>query len=123
MTNEQGSFFEEYDVFSRKTPTGPVQYQFNLLAPNEEMAMMMAQENFMRREAVADIWVVKTSSIRKMTHEEKQTLVRLDNKDYRTTKGYGYLKKKWRQYEQEMLDEKEIMSWAGGVKDVKRGNG
>ncbi len=119
MTNNQGGFFEEYDVFSRKTPTGPVQYQFNLLAPNEEMAMMMAQENFMRREAVADIWVVKTSSIRKMTHEEKQTLVRLDNKDYRTTKGYGYLKKKWRQYEQEMLDEKEIMSWAGGVKDVK----
>ena len=123
MTNNQSSFFEEYDVFSRKTPTGPVQYQFNLLAPNEEMAMMMAQENFMRREAVADIWVVKTSSIRKMTHEEKQTLVRLDNKDYRTTKGYGYLKKKWRHYEQEMLDEKEIMSWAGGVKDVKRGNG
>lgn len=123
MTNNQSSFFEEYDVFSRKTPTGPVQYQFNLLAPNEEMAMMMAQENFMRREAVADIWVVKTSSIRKMNHEEKQTLVRLDNKDYRTTKGYGYLKKKWRHYEQEMLDEKEIMSWAGGVKDVKRGNG
>ena len=123
MTNDQGSFFEEYDVFSRKTPTSPVQYQFNLLAPNEEMAMMMAQENFMRREVVADIWVVKTSSIRKMTHEEKQTLGRLDNKDYRTTKGYGYLKKKWRQYEQEMLDEKEIMSWAGGVKNVKRGNG
>lgn len=119
MTNEQGSFYEEFDVFSRKTPTGPVQYQFNLLAPNEEIALMMAQENFMRREAVADIWVVKSKNIRKMTHEEKQTLTRLDNKDYRTTKGYGYLKKKWRHYEQEMLDEKEIMSWAGGVKNVK----
>jgi ring-1,2-phenylacetyl-CoA epoxidase subunit PaaB len=54
-----------------------------------------------------------------MTSEEKKTLQRLDNKDYRTTKGYGYLKKKWRKYEQEMLDEKEIMSWAGGVKNGK----
>ena len=48
-----------------------------------------------------------------MDAEEKMTLGRLDNKDYRTTKGYGYLKKKWRQYEQQMLDEKEILSWGG----------
>ena len=41
-----------------------------------------------------------------MTYEEKKTLQRLDNKDYRTTKGYGYLKKKWRKYEQEMLGRK-----------------
>ena len=51
--------------------------------------------------------------IKKMNDEEKMTLNRLENKDYRTTKGYGYLKKKWRQYEQEMLDEKEILSWGG----------
>lgn len=119
MAIGQDSFYEEFDVFSRKTPTGPMQYQYNLLAPNEEIAMMMAQENFMRRETVSDIWVVRSRNIRKMNSEEKQTLTRLDNKDYRTTKGYGYLKKKWRHYEQEMLDEKEIMSWAGGVKDAK----
>ena len=29
------------------------QHQFSLLAPNEEMALVMAQENFMRREPVA----------------------------------------------------------------------
>jgi len=49
-----------------------------------------------------------------LSPDEKQMLQRLDNKDYRTTKGYGYLKKKWRHYEQQMLDEKEIMSWQGG---------
>lgn len=112
-----GDFFEEFEVFSRKTQTSPVQYHFSLLAPNEDIAILMAQENFMRRESVNDIWVVKSQNIRKMTPEEKKTLQRLDNKDYRTTKGYGYLKKKWRKYEQEMLDEKEIMSWAGGVKN------
>ncbi|NHM31068.1 1,2-phenylacetyl-CoA epoxidase subunit PaaB [Neobacillus terrae] len=106
-------FYEEYEVFSRRSDTAPMLYQFSLLAPNEELALIMAQENFMRREPASDIWVVKRSNIRKMTLEEKETLKRLDNKDYRNTKGYGYLKKKWRQYEQGMLDEKEIMSWGG----------
>ncbi len=94
----------------------PLQHQFSLLAPNHEIALVMAQENFMRREPVSDIWVVKRSDIRMMTEDEKASLQRLDNKDYRTTKGYGYLKKKWRQYEQQMLDEKEILSWKGEIR-------
>lgn len=110
--SEKG-FYQEFEVFSKRTDTSPMQYQFSLLAPNHELALVMAQENFMRREPVADIWVVKRDDVRKMTLEERQTLQRLDNKDYRNTKGYGYLKKKWRHYEQEMLDEKEILSWGG----------
>ncbi|MFS0645867.1 1,2-phenylacetyl-CoA epoxidase subunit PaaB [Siminovitchia sp. 179-K 8D1 HS] len=115
MKNKQ-TFYQEFEVFSKRTPTSPFQHQFCLLAPNEEMAMVMAQENFMRREPVADIWVVKRSYIRKLEPDEKKMLERLDNKDYRTTKGYGYLRKKWRQYEQKMLDEKEIFSWGGDKK-------
>lgn len=110
---EFSGFYQEFEVFSRKSDSAPLQYQFSLLAPNQELALVLAQENFMRREPVADIWVVRCDNIRKMTGEEKQSLPRLDNKDYRTTKGYGYLKKKWRQYEQGMLDEQEIMSWGG----------
>ncbi|KAB2337694.1 1,2-phenylacetyl-CoA epoxidase subunit B [Cytobacillus depressus] len=108
-------FYEEFEVFSKRTDTSPLQYQFSLLAPNDEIALVMAQENFMRREPVADIWVINRSHIRKMSPEEKLALKRLDNKEYRNTKGYGYLRKKWRQYEQGMLDEKEILSW-GGIK-------
>lgn len=44
-----------------------MQHQFSLLAPNHELAMIMAQENFMRREPVSDIWVVKRSDVRMMT--------------------------------------------------------
>jgi ring-1,2-phenylacetyl-CoA epoxidase subunit PaaB len=110
---QEKTFYQEYEVFSKRTPTSTFQYQFSLLAPNEEMALVLAQENFMRREPVTDIWVVNRKHIRKMNAEEKLTLRRLDNKDYRTTKGYGYLKKKWRHYEQEILDEKEILSWGG----------
>ncbi len=106
-------FYQEYEIFSKRTPSSAFQHQFSLLAPNEDMAFIMAQENFMRREPVADIWIVNRKHIKKMNDEEKMTLNRLENKDYRTTKGYGYLKKKWRQYEQEMLDENEILSWGG----------
>ncbi|MBU8878665.1 1,2-phenylacetyl-CoA epoxidase subunit B [Bacillus sp. FJAT-29790] len=116
---DSAGFYQEFEVFSKRTDTSPLQYQFSLLAPNKDLALVMAQENFMRREPVADIWVVKRSDIRKMSLEEKHSLKRLDNKDYRNTKGYGYLKKKWRQYEQEILDEKEIMSWGGLNKSEK----
>ncbi|MCG1021030.1 1,2-phenylacetyl-CoA epoxidase subunit PaaB [Sutcliffiella horikoshii] len=109
-------FYKEFEVFSKRTHTAPMQYQFSLLAPNEEIALVMAQENFMRREPAVDIWVVQRRDIRKMSQEERQSLQRIDNKDYRNTKGYGYLKKKWRHYEQGMLDEQEIMSWGGKKK-------
>ncbi|RDI47980.1 1,2-phenylacetyl-CoA epoxidase subunit PaaB [Falsibacillus pallidus] len=111
-------FYQVFEVFSKRTPSANFQHQFSLLAPNREMAFVMAQENFMRREPVVDIWVVKRDDIRMMEPDERASLQRLDNKDYRTAKGYGYLKKKWRQYEQQMLDEKEIMSW-GELKSEK----
>jgi len=114
-------FYEVFEVFSKRTETASMQYQFSLLAPNHEMAVVMAQENFMRREPVFDIWVVKRSDIRKLTEEERDALQRLDNKDYRTAKGYGYLKKKWREYEQKFFDEKEILSW-GEVTNDKSSN-
>lgn len=111
MTNNT-TFYKEFEVFSRRTSTSAFQHQFSLLAPNEDMAMIMAQENFMRREPVADIWVVNREYIRGLDQEERNIVNRIDNKDYRNTKGYGYLKKKWRFYEQKMFDEKEILSWA-----------
>lgn len=117
MSTQEKSFYKEYEIFSRKSNKLPLQHQFSLLAPNEEMAIMMAQENFMRREEAVDIWVVEREDIRFMTEEERTQLTkRLDNKDYRNTKGYGYLRKKWREKEKEldMLDEEEIMSWSKG---------
>lgn len=116
--NENG-FYEVFEVFSKRSHTSPMQYQFSLLAPNHEMAFIFAQENFMRREPVVDLWVVKRSDIRKMTEAERDMLERIDNKTYRLTKGYGYLRKKWRDYEQRMFDEKEIFSW-GETGDDKR---
>lgn len=107
-------YYEEYEVFSRKTLAAPFQHQFSLLAPNHELALVMAQENFMRREIVADIWVVNRKHIHGLDQEGRKSLQRLDNKNYRKTKGYGYLNKKWQEKGQQALDNKEIMSWGEG---------
>ncbi|BBW96390.1 1,2-phenylacetyl-CoA epoxidase subunit PaaB [Geobacillus icigianus] len=115
MAGKEQGFYQVFEVFSRKAPDAPMQHQFSLLAPNEEIALVMAQENFMRREPVADLWVVKRDYIRRMSEDEKAALKRLDNKDYRLTRGYGDLKKRWRKYEQQALDEKEILSWKGEI--------
>ncbi|TMW73056.1 1,2-phenylacetyl-CoA epoxidase subunit PaaB [Alteribacter natronophilus] len=110
MDQEKSSqFYEEYEVFSKRNQMAPFQHQFSLLAPNREMAMMMAKENFLRREPCVNIWVVKRSDIAGLGEDERQVLTRLDNKKYRETAGYGYLKKKWRQYEQEQFTEKNLL--------------
>ncbi|MBB6284071.1 1,2-phenylacetyl-CoA epoxidase subunit PaaB [Geobacillus subterraneus] len=116
MAGKEQGFYQVFEVFSRKTLDAPMQHQFSLLAPNEEIALVMAQENFLRREPAVDLWVVKRDYIRRMSEEEKTALKRLDNKDYRLTRGYGDLKKRWRKYEQNVLDEKEILSWKGEIR-------
>ncbi|WJQ09230.1 enoyl-CoA hydratase-related protein [Geobacillus stearothermophilus] len=77
MAGKEQGFYQVFEVFSRKAPDAPMQHQFSLLAPNEEIALVMAQENFMRREPVADLWVVKRDYIRRMSEEEKAALFRL----------------------------------------------
>ncbi|MBO1915077.1 hypothetical protein J4G37_60910, partial [Microvirga sp. 3-52] len=37
---EEQSFYQEYEIFSKRTHSSPFQYQFSLLAPNEDMALV-----------------------------------------------------------------------------------
>ncbi|MFC7370074.1 1,2-phenylacetyl-CoA epoxidase subunit PaaB [Fictibacillus iocasae] len=112
MSENKSEFYNVYEVFSKKNDKSAFQHQFSLLAPNADMALIMAKENFFRREPVADIWVVKRENIRGLSQSEREMLGRLD-KDYRETKGYGYLKKKWREYNQEQFTEQHILGGGG----------
>ncbi|HEU5138793.1 MAG TPA: 1,2-phenylacetyl-CoA epoxidase subunit PaaB [Bacillales bacterium] len=102
---KQDQFYQEFEVFSRKKDTAPMQHQFSLLAPNHDMAMTMAKEDFFRREMPKDIWIVKRSDIRKLTQSERESLQRLD-KPYRETKGYADHVQRWRNF-REAYEEKE----------------
>ncbi|WP_156290615.1 1,2-phenylacetyl-CoA epoxidase subunit PaaB [Oceanobacillus salinisoli] len=98
MGKEQ--FYEEYEVFSRKKDGLSLEHRFSLLAPNREMAFVMARENFFRREPIKELWVVKRSDIRLMSQEEREGFKKLDNKAYRETKGYANLPKLWKYFEE-----------------------
>jgi len=90
--------FDIYEVFSQKTVQSPFVHQFSLLAPNAEVALAMARENFLRREPCFNLWVVKRDDIHALPPEERPFLERLDNKSYRETKGYGDLQSRWRRH-------------------------
>lgn len=116
QTNQTDSFFI-YEVFSQKNVNASFTHQFSLLAPNAEVALTMARENFLRREPCFNLWVVKRDDIHGLPPEERPFLERLDNKSYRETKGYGDLQARWRrhkeQYEQRL--KQASSSQAGGV--------
>ncbi|MFC2948003.1 1,2-phenylacetyl-CoA epoxidase subunit PaaB [Virgibacillus sediminis] len=95
-------FYEEFEVFSRKKDGLPLEHRFSLVAPNREMAFIMAKENFFRREALKELWVVKRSEIRVMSQQEREGFKNMDNKGYRETKGYTDLPKKWKAFEEKM---------------------
>lgn len=104
--NGNQGFYSIFEVFSQKSPTASFVHQFSLLAPNHEIAMSMARENFLRRDPCHNIWVVKREDIFGLSHEERKNLERIDNKSYRETKGYGDVQSRWRhfkeQYESQM---------------------
>ena len=43
---EEKTFYQEYEVFSKRTPSSAFQHQFSLLAPNEEMALRFSTGKF-----------------------------------------------------------------------------
>lgn len=92
--------FAVFEVFSQKTPTSQFVQQYSLLAPNHEMAMAMARENFLRRDKCYNLMVVKRDDLYVLPAEERWSLERMDNKDYRETKGYAELQARWRTHKE-----------------------
>ena len=98
---KESNNFDIYEVFSQKNVHASFVHQFSLLAPNPEVALAMARENFLRREPCFNLWVVKRDDIYGLPPEERPFLERLDNKSYRETKGYGDLQARWRHHKEE----------------------
>jgi ring-1,2-phenylacetyl-CoA epoxidase subunit PaaB len=104
------SAYPIYEVFVQRDANTAFVHQGSLLAPNREIALALAKENFTRRQPCYNLWVVERENIAQLTAEERRSLAKLDElKTYRETKGYGYLKKKWRKYQQEQLTEKNLL--------------
>ncbi|MFO7172996.1 MAG: 1,2-phenylacetyl-CoA epoxidase subunit B [Bacillota bacterium] len=91
-----------YEVFAQESQMAPAVHQFSLLASSPDMALILAKENFLRRQKAWSVWVVRRDHIHRTGPEEAEMFDRLD-KSYRETEGYRYLKEKWRRYKHEPL--------------------
>jgi ring-1,2-phenylacetyl-CoA epoxidase subunit PaaB len=107
---EQKETYPIYEVFIQRDNNTAFVHHGSLLAPNEEVALFLAKENFARRQPCYNLWVTKRDHIHQLPAEGRVSLDKLEDKTYRETKGYGYLRKKWRKYEQEQLTEKNLLS-------------
>ncbi|MCL6561975.1 MAG: 1,2-phenylacetyl-CoA epoxidase subunit B [Firmicutes bacterium] len=94
--------FDIYEVFAQTDPLAPHQHQFSLLASSPEMALALAQENFLRRREIYSIWVVRRDAITQSGPAERARFYRR-KKGYRTTEDYRYLVEKWRRYKQQPM--------------------
>lgn len=101
--------YDVYEVFSQKDLTSKFESQFSLLAPNPEIAMSMAQDNFMRREEVpANLFVVKRDYIHYISPDKREALQRLDNKEYRQPANYGFIPAKWRELKEKNTPSQKV---------------
>ncbi|CAN5401058.1 hypothetical protein BH10BAC5_BH10BAC5_07570 [soil metagenome] len=65
----------------------------SLHAPNDEMAVILAKEQFGRRSRCVNIWVVKTSSVFTFDIDDEDIFLNNIEKSYREASGYKVMDK------------------------------
>ncbi|MCS6790925.1 MAG: 1,2-phenylacetyl-CoA epoxidase subunit B [Bacteroidia bacterium] len=77
-----------YEVFLQKTRGSHAQHVGSLHAPDPEMALVLAKEQYTRRSPCVSLWVVPTACILKTTTEEEGMFHPAVDKTYREPQGY-----------------------------------
>ncbi len=77
---------EIYEVFRRSGHKEPFEHAGSVIAPDHEMALMLAKECFLRRREGDHLWVVRRSDIHSFGDES--LLVPVSDKSYRYPEGY-----------------------------------
>lgn len=85
MTDTQGRIFE---VFHQQTRGEPHVYVGSVHAPDAEMALLLAKEQFARRQACVNLWVVPAAAITASAYEDADMFERATDKSYRESWGY-----------------------------------
>ena len=83
---------EVYEVFRRHGPKDPFEHCGTVIAPDSEMALVMAKECFLRRREGEHLWVVRRSDIH--SFQDESLLEIAGDKIYRFNEGYRDVVKK-----------------------------
>lgn len=83
---------EVYEVFRRHGHKDPFEHCGAVIAPDPEMALVMAKECFLRRREGEHLWVVRRSDIH--SFKDESLLEIASDKSYRFNEGYRDVVKK-----------------------------
>lgn len=85
MTDTQWQVFE---VFHQQARGEPHIHVGSIHAPDAEMALILGKEQFCRRQACVNLWVVPVSAITATAYENDDIFERATDKSYRESWGY-----------------------------------
>lgn len=77
-----------YEVFVLRTRGSHAQHVGSLHAPDPDLALVMAKEQYARRSQCVAIWVVPTEAIRYTSTEDEDLFQPATDKTYREPQGY-----------------------------------
>ena len=77
-----------FEVFHQQARGEPHVHVGSVHAPDAEMAIILAKEQYCRRQACVNIWVVPASAILATAYENDDIFERATDKSYRESWGY-----------------------------------
>lgn len=117
IPTEQGDFpgvpecshLQTFEVFHQAKSGARHIHVGSIHAPNAEMAMVFAKEQYARRSECVNLWVVKTSEIITFSPEDADLFATTPDKDYRDASGYKVMQKilAWKQRLQQKQSQQE----------------
>ena len=90
---EEHENWQTYEVFHQEKRGKHHEHVGSVHAPNHELALIFAKEQYARRKKCVNIWVVKTSDIHAFNLEDEDMFVTTPEKIHREAAGYKVMEK------------------------------
>lgn len=87
--------FEVYEVFLQTSWDEPHRHVGSLNAPSPDIALVMAKENFVRRDPCVNLWVVPRRAVTATSYEDQDVFAFTTDRTYRLREGYVDKRKKF----------------------------
>ncbi|GIV50452.1 MAG: hypothetical protein KatS3mg038_0973 [Candidatus Kapaibacterium sp.] len=95
----EGTHLQTFEVFHQAKSGARHIHVGSIHAPNAELAMVFAKEQYARRSECVNLWVVKSSEIITFSPEDADLFATTREKTYRDASGYKVMQKilAWKQ--------------------------
>lgn len=113
-TNETGRY-EVYEVFVQRNELTHHAHVGSVVAPSPDIALLVARENFLRRETAVSLWVAPQRHVYASSHDDRDFFANQElDKAYRDVRGYADNAYKWKALKAQPMTIDDV------VQDMKR---